>query len=116
MKGQFRTSNYSLPRLMEMPVYMPLSLPLYSQSLVQIEHAPCNGTTFLILVSLYIRTYHLIAYFMLSSRLSFCTTINIRATTSPESALAVVSIRSVQRWPGLCIPRRHKLAKYMLAG
>jgi hypothetical protein len=47
--------------------------------------------------SLYVVTYRSIAYFTLSSRLSRCTAMSIRVTTSPLSALAVTSIRSIHR-------------------
>jgi hypothetical protein len=55
-------------------------------------------------------TYRLTACCMLSSRLSFCAATSMRATTSPESALAVISIRSVHFLPAICIPERRRLA------
>jgi len=58
--------------------------------------------TLLIFVSAHIRTYRLMACFMLSSKLSLCTAISIMAITSSPSTLAVVSMRSAHR-PCLCI-------------
>src|SRR5712691_5290854 len=62
------------------------------------------------------RTHQLIAEVTLNSKLSFCTAMSMRATTSPESELAVSLIRSVHRWSSLCISAGQKLAKYRFIG
>ena len=51
----------------------------------------------------YVKTYHSIAWFILSSRLSLCTATSMRATARPLSALAVTSTRLVHRCPFVCI-------------
>ena len=53
---------------------------------------------------------------MLTSKLSFCTATSIRVTTPPESELAVSVIRSVHRWPSLCISAGQTLANYKVVG
>src|SRR5260221_631853 len=58
---------------------------------------PVMGLHTFIIISLHVRTHHLMVSFMLSPRLSRCTAISIRATTPTLRALAVISIRSVQR-------------------
>jgi len=73
---------------------------------------PVLGVYPIIHVSLSRRTHQLIAEVTLNSKLSFCTATSMRATTSPESELAVSLIRSVHCWPALCIPAGQKSAKY----
>src|SRR6267142_6456959 len=58
---------------------------------------------------LYISAYHRTAYFMLSSRLFLCIAKRMSATPL-ESVWAVISMRPLQCWPGLCISTGHKLA------
>ena len=77
---------------------------------------PVLGVYPIIHVSLSRRTHQLIAEVTLNSKLSFCTAMSMRATTSPESELAVSLIRSVHRWPSLCISAGQKLAKYRFVG
>lgn len=62
-----------------------------------------------IVISLYVRTDHLMACFTLSSRLSRCTATSMRPTTPPLSALAVTSMRLRHFWWGWCIPTGQKL-------
>ena len=66
-------------------------------------------------ISLYLVTYHSTAFLTLSSRLSRCTALSIRVTALPLSALAVSSIRSVQRWSFLCIPTGQELTWLWIA-
>ena len=113
-KRCIRTWNYNLPRVTEMPVHIALLPHLHSHFHLHMQNGPCNRIMLLILGSLYMRTYCLTASIMLSSKLSFCTATSMRRTASRESALAVVSIRTVHFWPGICIPAGHGLVQYKL--
>jgi hypothetical protein len=92
---------------MEMPIRISLLFFLYSHYLVRFQNRPCKcDYSRLILLSLYNGTNRRTACLIFSSRLSFWTAKNMRATTLSDSSLAVVSISSLHPWPGLCIPAR----------
>jgi hypothetical protein len=114
LKTHIRTWNYNLPRVPETPVRIALLPHLHSHVHLHMQDGPCNRIMLLILGPVYMRTYCLTASLMLSSRLSFCTATSMRPTASRESALAVVSIRTVHFWPGICIPAGHRLVEYKL--
>jgi hypothetical protein len=97
-----------------MPECIYSLLFLYSHVLFQKQDRPYNAAIAPpIFVLLYIRTHHLMACFMFGSRLFFWTAKSMTATTLSESALAVISMRSVGR-PHLCIPVGQKSAQYVI--
>jgi hypothetical protein len=114
-RSNSRHRCYSLPRSMEMPIYITLLLFPCFHVHFELPYETCNPGMLHSLVSFSTRypneiPYHLTACLMFSSRLSFCTDNSMSAGTLPESASAVSSRRRPHRLPGLSIPTGKKIS------